>query len=109
MFRHWQPGDDLAVSDLKISEPTPDKRLEIPDILLVPLLAFDNSGHRLGFGGGYYDRTLSDLRAKRDITAIGFAYAGQEVDNIPQESFDQRLDWVMTEQGLHKFNTDKVL
>jgi len=108
VFRHWLPGDDLAPSDLGIPEPSTNKPEGIPDILLVPLLAFDRQGYRLGYGGGYYDRTLLDLRASRKITAIGIAYAGQEVDSVPHESFDQRLDWVLTEKGGTQFNLNKA-
>jgi 5-formyltetrahydrofolate cyclo-ligase len=75
----------------------------VPDILLLPLLAYDKQGYRMGYGGGYYDRTLSDLRDSDKITAIGIAYAGQEVNNVPYENFDQRLDWVLTEKGAQEF------
>ena len=68
-------------------------------MLLVPLLAFDTSGHRLGYGGGFYDRTLEKL----DIPAIGIAYAGQEVASLPAEVHDRRLDMILTEQGLRQF------
>ena len=71
--------------------------------MLVPLLAFDAAGHRLGYGGGFYDRTLAALRANGPVTAIGVAYAGQEVENLPQEEFDERLDMVLTENGLRAF------
>ena len=108
LFRQWQPGDELILSDLGISEPRTDKASGQPDILLVPLLAYDSLGNRLGFGGGYYDRTLSELRSERNITAIGIAFSGQEVDLIPNESFDQRLDWVITEAGATAFNVDRV-
>lgn len=108
VFREWQPGDELTPSDLGIPEPSADKPADAPDILLVPLLAFDRQGYRLGYGGGYYDRTLQDLRAERKIIAVGIAYGGQEVDSMPHESFDQRLDWVITEAGATPFNLDKV-
>jgi 5-formyltetrahydrofolate cyclo-ligase len=107
LFRQWQPGDELIPSDLGISEPRTDKASGQPDILLVPLLAFDSQGNRLGYGGGYYDMTLSEFRGERDITAIGIAYSGQEVDSIPNESFDQRLDWVITENGATQYNADR--
>ena len=106
VFRQWQPGDALASSELDIPEPSADKPEAVPNIILVPLLAFDAEGNRLGYGGGYYDRTLSDLRRVRDITAIGIAYAGQEVDSVPNESFDQRLDWVITEAGATSFGAN---
>jgi 5-formyltetrahydrofolate cyclo-ligase len=69
-------------------------------LLLVPLLAFDASGHRLGYGGGFYDRTLEML----NVPAIGIAYVGQEVSSIPAEPHDRRLDAILTEQGLRRFS-----
>jgi len=108
LFREWLQADDLAPSEMGIPEPHTNRPAGIPDILLVPLLAYDAQGNRLGYGGGYYDRTLSELRGERKITAIGIAYSGQEVDSIPNESFDQRLDWVITEAGATEFNADKV-
>jgi 5-formyltetrahydrofolate cyclo-ligase len=70
-----------------------------PTVLIVPLLAFDARGYRLGYGGGFYDRTLEGLRAAGNITAIGFAFAGQEVDQVPIDATDQRLDIIVTENG----------
>ena len=64
--------------------------------------AFDREGFRLGYGGGFYDRTLEKLRALKKVTAIGIAYAGQEMDTVPRDDFDQRLDWIMTEKETFK-------
>ncbi|MEL6127014.1 MAG: 5-formyltetrahydrofolate cyclo-ligase, partial [Pseudomonadota bacterium] len=71
-----------------------------PDTLIVPLLAFDRAGYRLGYGGGFYDRTLECLRAMRPTRAVGFAFAGQEVAAVPREATDQPLDAMVTERGL---------
>ena len=68
-------------------------------LLLVPLLAFDRSGHRLGYGGGFYDRTLRRLRSLKPVVAVGLAYASQEVDAVPHLDYDERLDWVLTPEG----------
>ena len=108
IFRKWQPEDELNLSSLGVHEPSEDKPTGVPDILLVPVLAFDNCGNRLGYGGGYYDRTLIDLRTQaaikdKKVTAIGVAYAGQEVDEVPSGRFDQRLDWIITENGARPF------
>jgi 5-formyltetrahydrofolate cyclo-ligase len=86
-----------------IPEPSKDWPLAYPKILLVPLLAFDSHGHRLGYGGGYYDRTLDFLRANSTVHAVGVAYAGQEVDALPREDHDHPLDAVITENGVREF------
>jgi 5-formyltetrahydrofolate cyclo-ligase len=103
VFRHWRPGDRLVKGPLGTQMPHPDAPVDEPDVLLVPLLAFDALGYRLGYGGGYYDRTLRALRAGRKITAIGLAYAGQEVTSVPHEAYDERVDAVATELGLRIF------
>jgi len=86
-----------------VPEPDPAWPLATPAIVLVPLLAFDAVGRRLGYGGGYYDRTLAALRAGHTITAVGVAYAGQEVENIPHDAHDEQLDMILTETGLRAF------
>ncbi len=73
-----------------------------PDVLLVPLLAFDRAGYRLGYGAGFYDRTLERLRRSKRVTAIGIGFAGQEVDSVPRDQYDQPLDWLVTEQFVLK-------
>jgi len=96
IFRRWEPGDELIAGAHGIPVP-PESAPELqPDILLVPLLAFDRAGHRLGYGGGYYDRTLSALRARKPVTAIGIAHAEQEIPRIPALPTDARLDWIIT-------------
>lgn len=102
VFRQWAPGDALVLGRWNIKVPPEEAPEVLPDVLLVPLLAFDRKGFRLGYGGGFYDRTLEKLRALKKVTAIGIAYAGQEVDAVPYEEFDQRLDWIMTEKESFK-------
>lgn len=97
-FRRWRPEDALGHGSLGEPTPSPELPLVEPDVLLVPLLAFDREGHRLGYGGGYYDRTLAKLRAQRQIIAVGLAFAAQEAPSVPHEPHDQRLDWVVTER-----------
>ncbi|MEM8987222.1 MAG: 5-formyltetrahydrofolate cyclo-ligase [Pseudomonadota bacterium] len=99
VFKSYTPGEALASGPHGTSEPGPAAMALTPDIVLVPLLAFDRRGGRLGYGGGYYDRTLAALRAKGSVTAIGLAYAAQEVDAVPTDPLDERLDWVVTERG----------
>ena len=99
-FRAWTPGDELEPGIRNIPVPRLDARVVEPDILLVPLLAFDRNGNRLGYGAGFYDRTLERLRARRAVVAIGVAFACQEFDHVPNGPEDQRLDWVMTERAV---------
>ena len=99
MFRAWTPGDAMDSGVWGIAEPKADKPALDPDILLMPLLAFDRQGWRLGYGGGFYDRTLQGLRARKAVVAVGLGYDEQEVDAVPHLDYDQRLDWVLTPSG----------
>lgn len=99
LFRLWRPGDRLIGGKYGTMEPAPDRPAMDPDWILVPLLAFDPRGYRLGYGAGYYDATLEALRG-RGVTAIGFAFAGQAVARVPDAPHDQPLDWVATETEL---------
>ena len=101
LFRSWKMGDALTPNAYGIAEPLPEARAVVPDVVLVPLLAFDSQGHRLGYGGGYYDRTFDSLPQAR---RIGIAYAGQEVENVPREPHDHRLDMIVTENGVRRFH-----
>jgi len=96
-FRRWQPGDELVPAGFGTREPGEDKPAVTPTVLLVPLLAFDRAGYRLGYGGGFYDRTLAELRGRGAVCAIGLAYAGQEMQDVPHDDKDQPLDWIVTE------------
>ncbi len=98
-FRRWSPGDPTVTGSFGISEPAAAASEVSPQIVLVPMLAFDRQGHRLGYGGGYYDRTLKVLRTAGDIVAIGVAFAGQLRDKVPVSENDQPLDWILTEVG----------
>ena len=100
LFRRWLPGEPLVKDAMGIEIPNPAMPEVEPDVLIIPLLAFDRKGYRLGYGGGFYDRTLAALRAKKKIVAIGVGYSAQEVETVPHESYDQKLDFVMTEKGI---------
>ena len=102
-FLEYQPGDRLVKGDFDVLTPEHDVATVIPELLLVPLLAFDRRGYRLGYGGGFYDRTLAGLRRQVTIKAIGLAFSGQEADAIPHDGFDQPLDGVLCENGLIEF------
>ena len=99
IFRRWRPSLPLDAGVYGISVPSAEAPEATPGVLLVPLLAFDGEGRRLGYCAGYYDRTLATPMAGRDILAIGAAYAAQRLDSLPAGASDQRLDWVVTEEG----------
>lgn len=98
-FSRWKPGAEMVSGTFGALIPKVNDFLE-PEILIVPLLAFNRRGGRLGYGGGFYDRTLEALRARQSTLAIGFAFAGQEVDDLPLEATDQPLDLIVTEAGV---------
>lgn len=100
-FRPWTPESLMVKGYHGILVPEIDTAIE-PNVLIIPLLAFTRRCERLGFGKGHYDYTLQKLRAKKAITAIGYAYAKQEVDSLPQDQYDQKLDWVVTDQTVIK-------
>ncbi|HEX8809613.1 MAG TPA: 5-formyltetrahydrofolate cyclo-ligase [Xanthobacteraceae bacterium] len=97
IMRSWQWGEPLVPGVWGIRQPPPTAPELQPDVLLVPLLAFDRRGHRIGYGAGYYDLTIAQLRAKKPIAAVGIAFAVQEVESLPRTAFDARLDLVLTE------------
>ena len=99
LFRAWMPGDAMDSGVWGIAEPKADKPAVEPDILLMPLLAFDRHGWRLGYGGGFYDRTLHGLRLRKAVVAVGLGYDEQEIEAVPHLDYDQRLDWVLTPSG----------
>lgn len=98
-FHAWREGDPQSPDALGVPSPLPESERLIPDLVLAPLLAFDRRGGRLGQGGGYFDRAIADLRARGPVVVVGLAFAGQEVDEVPTEAHDARLDGVLTEQG----------
>lgn len=102
LFRRYAPGDALIPG--AYGEQTPDETAETvtPSIVVAPLLAFTREGGRLGYGGGYYDRTLEALRRDGAVLAVGYAYGAQEVDALPPDPLDERLDWVVTERAAHR-------
>lgn len=101
-FRVWRPGDRLEPGVWGIEQPAASAGQVSPDVVLVPLLAVDPSGHRLGYGGGYYDRTLRGLRSLKPIVAIGIAFDHQLIEAVPHHEHDERLDWLLLPSGLRK-------
>ena len=102
-MRAWAFGEPLNSGQWGIREPFPDARVVEPDILIVPLAAFDRVGHRIGYGAGYYDMTINALRAKKAVVAIGIAFAAQEIASVPATEHDARLDLVLTEREIIDF------
>ncbi len=98
VMREWVFGEPLIAGVWGIREPKPEAAVVDPDILLVPLLAFDRAGHRIGYGAGYYDLTLAHLRACKPVIAVGLAFAAQEIATVPATPRDARLDLVLTER-----------
>jgi 5-formyltetrahydrofolate cyclo-ligase len=98
VMRAFVFGDELASGQWGIREPKADAPEVAPDILLVPLLAFDRNGHRIGYGAGYYDMTIMKLRAAKPVIAAGIAFAAQEIEEVPVTARDARLDLVLTER-----------
>jgi 5-formyltetrahydrofolate cyclo-ligase len=105
VFRAWSPEDRLTLGPLGILEPSPAAAELIPDILLVPLAAFDRLGHRIGYGAGHYDFTLAHLRKLKPVTTIGLAFAAQEIKAVPALAHDVALDYVLTEKKAFDFRS----
>jgi 5-formyltetrahydrofolate cyclo-ligase len=103
VFRAWSLADRLTLGPLGILEPSPAMAELIPDIMLVPLAAFDRLGHRIGYGAGHYDFTLAHLRKLKPISAIGVAFAAQEIKAVPALAHDVALDYVLTEEKAFRF------
>ena len=99
-FARWEPGVALTANAFGTQVPQ-DLRFMVPEILIIPLVAFDLNGARLGYGGGFYDRTLAELRAKGPVLAVGLAYAAQQTTSLPVENTDQPLDLIVTEAAIH--------
>jgi len=99
VFRRWRPGDALERGQFGVASPGASASELRPDVLLVPMLAFDRFGRRMGYGAGFYDRTLARLRSQGTVLAVGIAFAEQEVPSVPVDGHDQALDWIVTERG----------
>ena len=103
LFRPWTPGCAMIEGDFGALIPRGETYVS-PDVCIIPLVAFDGAGNRMGYGGGFYDRTLEKLRRSQSVLALGFAFAGQEVPSLPTEATDQRLDGIVTEHGHRAFD-----
>ncbi|MBO6827911.1 MAG: 5-formyltetrahydrofolate cyclo-ligase [Sneathiella sp.] len=101
-FRLWRAGEALESGAYGIPVPPSGNEAVIPDLVVVPMLAFDEAGARMGYGGGFYDRTLQRLREMGSVLAIGYAYSGQKIEKVITDPLDQPLDWIVTEQTARK-------
>ena len=104
-FKAWNPLDPLVYTKYNFYAPKNNNKLIIPDMIIVPCLALDNKGHRLGYGGGYYDKSINDLKKyfkkeKKFFITIGLAYSIQEEKKIPIEKHDMKLDYIITENDM---------
>jgi 5-formyltetrahydrofolate cyclo-ligase len=105
VFRAWSPADRLMLGPLGIPEPSPAAAELVPDVMLVPLAAFDRAGHRIGYGAGHYDFTFAHLRKLKTVIGAGLAFAAQEIKAIPALSHDVALDYVLTERKTFDFRS----
>tara|TARA_B100001029_G_scaffold146234_1_gene126755 strand:- start:205 stop:780 length:576 start_codon:yes stop_codon:yes gene_type:complete len=102
IFRNWKANDDLEKNKYGILQPKEDAIEDCPRMIIVPLVGFSMSGYRLGYGGGYYDRFMDKKNNSDKIISVGFGYSFQEMNDLPVESHDQKLDWILTEKYLYK-------
>jgi 5-formyltetrahydrofolate cyclo-ligase len=102
VFRSWSPGDELVRGAFGVSEPKPSAPEVRPNLILMPLLAFDSAGRRLGYGAGFYDRTVEALRASGPVTTVGLAYEAQRMKRVPTAGHDAVLDWVVTQDRAYR-------
>lgn len=106
-FRSWNDSTQMVMGKYDIPEPAAGEVI-VPDIILVPLAAFDKTGHRLGYGGGFYDRTLAALKKEKHVLAIGFGYEMQGCDTLPVDENDVRLDMVITDKNVYRFGDNRL-
>jgi 5-formyltetrahydrofolate cyclo-ligase len=104
-FRAWSPKDRMVLGGLGILEPSPAAAELIPDVMLVPLAAFDRLGHRIGYGAGHYDYTFAHLRKSKPVMGVGLAFAAQEIEAVPALAHDVALDYVLTETRTFDFRS----
>ncbi len=108
IFRKWEPEMELVQGALKIPVPPAHCDVVVPDLIIAPMLAFDRNGFRLGYGGGFYDRTLASLRgAGLSVCAVGLNYADLEVSDVPHDERDEPLDWIVTEKEVVRVDSGR--
>ena len=98
VFATWAPGDTLVAASFNTLEPAADKPRVVPEVMICPLLAFDRKGYRMGYGGGFYDRSIAQIQTSQELLTIGVAFAAQEVESIITGPYDMPLHTIVTEQ-----------
>lgn len=107
IFYRWEPGCEMEEGAFGAQIPVM-RDIIVPQVLIVPLVAFGRDGARLGYGGGFYDRTLEGLRARGEVTALGYAFGAQHADDLPQEVTDQPLDAIITDEGMLRMGGNRL-
>ena len=103
IFRKLKEGEELVKGKYGILEPSDKNKVIIPSVLFIPLLAFDDNGNRLGYGGGYYDKYIEELENNKNMSIkIGVGYSFQKINEVPNNSMDKKLNWILTEKYLYK-------
>lgn len=103
IFRELKEGEELVKGKYGILEPSDKNKVIIPSVLFIPLLAFDDNGNRLGYGGGYYDKYIEELENNENVSIkIGVGYSFQKINEVPNNSMDKKLNWILTEKYLYK-------
>ena len=103
IFRELKEGEELVKGKYGILEPSDKNKVIIPSVLFIPLLAFDDNGNRLGYGGGYYDKYIEELENNENMSIkIGVGYSFQKINEVPNNSMDKKLNWILTEKYLYK-------
>ena len=103
IFRELKEGEELVKGKYGILEPSDKNKVIIPSVLFIPLLAFDDNGNRLGYGGGYYDKYIEELEDNENMSIkIGVGYSFQKINEVPNNSMDKKLNWILTEKYLYK-------
>lgn len=107
IYRMYKSGDQLEKGGFGTPQPCDYMPVVVPDILIIPMMGYSDKGYRLGYGSGFFDRTIELIRKQKPMKAIGLAYSGQRIDDMPVEAHDQKLDLIITEKGTVKIRQSR--